>query len=104
MPTSIDLTMSFREEKWDMHLSAVRRAIVLFFAFGLTNWTPVYYEGCLNLHVLFPELQDSFSTGNFVAHHTTRKGSGVPLDQILELAYNKPAKGPGSVIGISRKN
>ena len=28
-------------------------------------------------------------------HHTMRKSIGVPIDQALEKAYNKPAKGPG---------
>ena len=42
-------------------------------------------------------------TGDFVVNHTRRRGSGVPIDQALEKAYNKPAKGPGGVIGYTRK-
>ena len=106
MPTFTDLMQSFQQGHWDMHLSALRRAVVLFFAFGHINynrWTPVYYEECLKLPLLFPNLHASFISEGFVAHHTTRKGSGVPFDQALESAYNKPAKGPGGVIGISRK-
>ena len=36
-------------------------------------------------------------------HHTMRKGNGVPIDQALEKAYNKPAKGRRGVIGFSRR-
>ena len=34
MPTVIDLTRSFREADWQLHLSAIRRAMPLLFAFG----------------------------------------------------------------------
>ena len=27
----------------------------------------------------------------------------MPMDQALEMAYNKPAKGPGWVIGFTRQ-
>ena len=32
-----------------------------------------------------------------------RQGSGTPMDQALEQVYNKPAKGAGGVIGITRR-
>ena len=105
-PVLNDLTQSFRHGDWNKHLSAVRRAIPLFFAFGHTNysrWTPIYYEECLNLPLKYPLLQTSFSNCDFVVHHTDRKGNSVPIDQALESAYNKPAKGPGGIIGISKK-
>ena len=105
-PVLNDLTQSFCQSDWCKHLSAVRRAIPLFFAFGHTNyprWAPLYYEECLNLQKTFPLIHKSFLNGDFVAHYTNRKGSGVPIDQTLEFAYNKPAKGPGGVIGISKK-
>ena len=106
MPTVIDLTRSFREADWQLHLSAIRRAMPLLFAFGRTNycrWMPIYYEECLNLKTKFPLLWDSFEKGDFVVHHTKRKGSGVPIDQALEKEYNKPAKGAGGVIGFTRE-
>ena len=34
--------------------------------------------------------------------HTGREDSGVPMDA-LEKEYKKPDKGPGGVIGITRK-
>ena len=32
----------------------------------------------------FPNLHEAFSRGDFVVHHTERKGSGLPMDQALE--------------------
>ena len=100
-PILTDLTQSFRQGDWNKHLSAVRRAIPLFFAFGHTNysrWTPIYYEECLNLEKKYPLLHTKFIVGDFVVAHSYRKGSSVPIDQALESAYNKPAKGPGGII------
>ena len=106
MPVIQDLTMSFRNGDWNLHLSAVRRALPLFFAFGHTNycrWAPIYFEECKNLPNTFPTLYDAFCRGDFVVHHTRRKGSAAPIDQALEKSYNKPAKGPGGIIGFTRR-
>ena len=106
MPIAIDLTRSFREGNWKLHLSAVRRAMWIIFWFGHTHysrWTPIYYEDCLNLEQKYPLLYNSFLQGDFVVHHTSRKCSATPMDQALEMAYNKPAKGPGGVIGFTRQ-
>ena len=78
----------------------------LIFDFGQINycrWLPLYYEDCMKLKTNFPILHEAFNRGDFVVHHTERKGSRVPMDQALEKEYNKPAKGPGGVIGITRK-
>ena len=40
--------------------------------------------------------------GGFVVN-TTKKGSGVPFDQVLEQCYNRPAKVSGGIIGVTRK-
>ena len=57
----------------------------------------------MNLEQKFPLLYSSFLKGDFVVHHTTRNCSSTPIDQALEMAYNKPAKGPGGVIGFTRQ-
>ena len=106
MPVLRDLTRSHREGNWQLHLSAVRRALNLFFAFDRTNysrWVPLYYEDCVALEKNFPAIYASFSQGGFVVRHTLKCGSGVPMDQALEKEYNKPAKGQGGIIGISRR-
>ena len=105
-PILRDLTRSHREGNWQLHLSAVRRALPLFFAFDRTNysrWVPLYYEDCISLEETFPSIYESFQKGGFVVKHTVRHGSGVPMDQALEKEYNKPAKGPGGIIGITRR-
>ena len=106
MPIIQDLTLSFRNGDWDLHLSAVRRSLKLRFAFGHMNycrWVPVYFEECKNLPISFPILHEAFQRGDFVVHHTKGSGSAVPIDQALEKAYNKPAKGPGGIIGYTRR-
>lgn len=40
--------------------------------------------------------------GGFVVN-TSKKGSGVPFDQVLEQCYNRPAKVSGGIIGVTRK-
>ena len=52
---------------------------------------------------MHPKLFEAFNQGDFVVNHTSRRGSSVLVDQALEKAYNKPAKGPGGVIGLTRK-
>ena len=105
-PILRDLTRSHREGDWELHLSAVRRALPLCFAFDRVNykrWLPLYYEDCVALKGTFPSIYSSFITGGFVVKQTSRSGSAVPMDQDLEKAYNKPAKGPSGIIGVSRK-
>ena len=44
IPVIIDLTLSFRESNWLLYLSALRRAMPLFFAFDRSNysrWAPL---------------------------------------------------------------
>jgi len=106
VPILQDLTRSFREGDWKLHLSSVQRAIPLCFAFDRVNykrWLPIYYEDCLSLPVKFPEMHDCFVKGGFVVKHTRRSGSAVPMEQALEKTYNKPAKGQSGIIGFSRR-
>ena len=106
VPVLRDLTRSHRERNWPLHLSAIQRAIPLFFAFDRTNysrWTPLYYEDCVKLPETFPEIHAEFVQGRLVVKQTHRSGSGIPMDMALEKEYNKPAKGPGRVIGFSSR-
>ena len=106
MPILRDLTHSHREGDWKLHISAVRRALPLLFAFGRTNyshWVPLYYEYCIALEKKFPAIYASFNEAGFVVRHTVKCGSAVPMDQALEKEYNKSAKGEGGIIGFSRR-
>ena len=105
-PILRDLTTSFRQGDWKLHLSAVRRALPLCFCFDRINykrWLSLYFEDCLALEDKFPIIYKSFMAGDFVVRHTQRKGSAVPMDQALEQAYNKPAKSCSGIVGISRQ-
>ena len=89
-----------------MHMSAVQRAIPIFFAYDRINykhWVPLYYEDCLKLADKFPLLHQNFSQGGFVVTQSLRRGSGIPMDQALEKQYNKPAKGQSGIIGMTRR-
>ena len=68
MPVINDLTLSFRESNWLLYLSALQRAIPLFFAFDRTNysrWVPLYYNDCILLEEKFPDLFEGFMKGDF---------------------------------------
>ena len=78
----------------------------LMLPFGRINccrWLPLHCEDCMNLKTNFPVLNEVFSRGDFVVHHAEGKGGGVSMEQGLDKECNMPAKGPGGVIGITRK-
>ena len=105
-PVLRDLTQSFRKGDWLLHCSAVRRSIQLFFGFDRPNykrWVPLYLEDCLSVQTKYPELSKHFIDGGFVGSQTSRCGSSLPFDQLLEKAYNKPAKVSGGIIGMTRR-
>ena len=104
-PALSDLTRSYRESDWKMHLSAVNQALPLVFAFDRTNykrWLPLYFEDCLAIPEKFPLIHDNFLCGGFVAKLSKLKGSAIPMDQALESQYNKQAKSFSGIIGITR--
>ena len=62
MSVVINLTQPFRDAGWALHLSPIRRAMSLIFAFDQTNycrWLPLYYEDCMRLKTNFPILHEA---------------------------------------------
>ena len=105
-PVLRDLTRSHREGNWQLHQSAVQRALPLSFAFDRTNykrWLPLYFEDCLSLPERYPLIHENFLQDEFVVKLTKRKGRAVPVDQALESKYNKQAKSSSGIIGITRR-
>lgn len=105
-PVLRDLTRSNREGDWEMHLSAVQRALLLVFAFDRTNykrWLPLYFEDSLTLRDKFPLIHADFLDGGFVEKLSKRKSSAVPMDQALESQYDKQEKSSSGIIGITRR-
>ena len=51
----------------------------------------------------FPMIYSAFLEIDFTIKHTANSGSGIPLDQALEKAYNKYRKGPSGIIGYTRR-
>ena len=105
-PILSDLTQSHREGDWLLHLSALERALPLFFCYNRTNyarWGSLYYEDCLQLPTKFPEICKEFQRGSFVVNFKKTCASAVPMDQALEKAYNKLAKGQLGIIGFTRR-
>ena len=87
IPILRELTRSHREGNWNLHLSAVRRFLSLFFAFERTNYcrcVPLYYEDCIALEKNFLAIYASFLQGGFVVRQILKCGSGVPMDQAFE--------------------
>ena len=102
-PVLWDLTRSFRDADWYLHLSSISRAVDLCFSFDRINykrWLRIYYEDFLALSKRFAKTYQSFLNGDFVVVHSSRKGSAVPMDHAQEKAYNKPAK---SSAGFTRR-
>ena len=94
------LTKSFREADWDLHLSAVHRAIPLCFAFDRINyarWLPIYYEDCLSLPETFPDIHSSFMNGDFIVHHTARRGAQFRWIK----PWRRPITSPQRIIQVS---
>ena len=59
VPVLHNLTHSFREKDWSLHLSVVQKAIPMFFSFDWTNyacWVPLYFDISLKLEEQFPLL------------------------------------------------
>lgn len=50
----------------------------------------------------FPEKYEQIKKGSFAINFKKTCASAVPMDQALEKAYNKPAKGQGSIVGFTR--
>ena len=62
-PVLCDLTASYRNGDWLLHLPAVERAIKLFFTFDRTNNThlaPLYLQDCLKLKQKFRLIYEEF--------------------------------------------
>ena len=105
-PIQRDLTFSVRSGSWELFLSALHRAIPLFFAFGRTNysrWVPLFLEDCLDLPRKMPTLYKHFKKGGWVVYSTSRKCSAIGMDMGLEKVYNKPAKSIGGIIGMTAR-
>ena len=106
VPILRDIIRADRERNWQLHISAFQRALPLFFHFGKVNyarWGSVYYEDCLKLEENHPTIFQSFDRGGFVVQHGERNFSSIGMDQGLEMCYNKPAKGQGGIIGMTRR-
>ena len=82
MPVVIDLTKSFRNGDWELHMTAIRKAMPLIFAFWRKHycrWLPLYYEDGMKLETNFPLLYKSFKQGDFVVQHTERIALGSSM-------------------------
>ena len=80
------LTHSFREKDCSLHLSAVQRAIPLFFSFDCTNYAhlaPLYFDDCLKPEEKFPMLHQKFMKGDFCVQQSPRTSSAVPMGQAV---------------------
>ena len=106
VPLLRDLIRGDRENNWDLHVCSIRECLPLFFSFDRTNyarWCTLYYDDCLKLEEDHPLIHNDFKNGHFTVQHSSKRFSSVALDQALEQHYNKPAKGSGGIIGITRQ-
>ena len=81
-----DLIHSHREKSWELHFSAISRALPLRFAFDKMNnrrWLRFYYEDVVAIKERFPNMHAQFSMGDFTVKHTKTIASALPVDQAL---------------------
>ena len=81
LPILIDLTRLHCEGAWNLHVSVVRRALALFFAFNRSHysrWYPLYFEDCLGLKSTYPDIFHCFIKKGFLVAQIFRKGSRIP--------------------------
>ena len=94
VPVLRDLTHSFREKDWSLHLSALQRAIPLLFSFDRTNyarWTPLYFNDCLKLEEKFPMLYQKFMEGDFCVQWTKLWNTHtIKLLKVKEMLSESP--------------
>ena len=80
-PIARDLTNSQCCGGWMLYLSAVERAILLFFFFGQTNysrWAPLFLQDCFQLEKNFPLLYKLYMDSEFVMNGCNKE-SGVAV-------------------------
>ena len=58
---------------------------------------------CLAVIQTFSMTYSAFLEGDFTVKHISNRGSGVPLDQVLETQYKKSVKGPSRITGYTRR-
>lgn len=101
IPFLDDSTCSQMKANKELYISAVGRALLVFFALDKAHcqrWGSVFYEDYLQLPDSFSDIHAEFQKGRFAVKQTSQTFSRVPMDQALEQTYNKPAKGRGSII------
>ena len=82
-PVLRDLTHSFREKGWSLHLSGVQRTIPLFSSFDRDNyacWAPLYFDNCLKLEEKFPMLHQKFMEGDFYVQQSLGPSTAIAMD------------------------
>ena len=86
----IDLYRSNKEGDWNMHLTAIRCSIPLFFFFDRINYKRcalLYFEDYMALKSGFPDSRGNFSNGGFVVYqpnnyyHKSGNTNETPLGQ-----------------------
>ena len=86
-PVIHDSTCSHREGNWELHLSAIRRALPLCFALNRVNYKrglPLYYKDAVALKERFLNMHARFFMGDFTVKYTKRSASALTVDQALE--------------------
>ena len=94
---------SLREGYFQLYLSALSKIVPWFFALDHTNyarWLPVHLRDTHSLKDVAPDVALQFDRGKFVLHKTTRRFSGIAMDQANEQ-NNSLVKGDGGAVGLT---
>ncbi|RUM46947.1 MAG: hypothetical protein DSY80_01375, partial [Desulfocapsa sp.] len=94
---------SLREGNFRLYIEALEQLIPWFFALDrvhYSRWLPLHIRDMKELVVRHPCTHNAFLDGHFVARKTSRKFSGIALDQAHEQ-LNDLIKGDGGAVGLT---
>ena len=94
---------SLREGNFALYIDSLEQLMPWFFALDhvhYSRWVPFHIRDMKELAVRNPEIHRAFLNGSFVVHKTSRKFSGIALDQAHEQ-LNDLIKGDGGAVGLT---
>ena len=84
---------------WPLHMQAVSKMLVLFFAAGHQN----YVDTVCTTSAAWTQVHDHFIRGEHTGHHTPGLFNGIWTDMVIETTYIRYGHGRSGIIGITLK-
>lgn len=101
-----DFIRADRTGDWKLHVHCLKKLQPILQVMDRTNyakWAALYLEDMIMLEKNYPEVYEQFLKGRFTVKQSTTPYTSVATDQALEQLINRPSKGTGGIIGITKK-